>query len=278
MTTHATKEELEAQTQQAIKDAEALKDAPVVEEPESPPEEPKEEPKIVIPQEPEEEEVVTEPPKEPEEEPVVEPELTSEEKLKAEKKKSSASARENQKILAKNRVLNQAVIEAESIPEPTEEELIKEYPDWDVMSEVERGLAKETIVSKRWRAKIKEAGDQASKIEKWNESVEEFADDPKTLVDNPELEGKTDDFKKFATEEANNSVPFNILIGAFLHEQSKDVKHHKGQMFPTGSGGPNTKPTPKSDKLTLEQSRILRETDYTAWKEKLKEGKIDLSV
>ena len=65
------------------------------------------------------------------------------EKIKREnedlKKKQSASARENQKILAKNRVLNQAIVEAEEIPEPTEDELKTKYGDnWEVMTDVEK--------------------------------------------------------------------------------------------------------------------------------------------
>ena len=190
------------------------------------------------------------------------------------KKKLSASARENQKILAKNRVLNQAILDTDEIPEPTEEELQVEFKDWDVMSEVERALAKETVISRNWRARIKEAQDQAKKIQKWDESVDAFIGDPKVLIANPELEGKQEDFATFAKEETNNSVPFKILVGAFLHEQTNKPKN-KGAMFPTGSGGPNDKPQPKSDKLTVEEGRKLRESNYTEWKRLLKAGKIE---
>jgi len=194
------------------------------------------------------------------------------------KKKLSASARENQKIYAKNRVINKALIEAEETPEPTEKELAQEFPDWDTLSDVEKAMAKETVVSRRWRQSISKAKEQATKIEKWTESVETFLDDPKTLVDIPELEGKTDAFKEFATKEENNSVPFKTLVGAFLYDQSKGKVTHKGKMFENGSGGPNEKPQPKSDRLTLEESRRLRESDYAKWKEYLSAGKIELNI
>ena len=225
----------------------------------------------------------------PKEEPIKEPEPIEaepskevKEALKKEveekKQKLSASAKENQKIYAKNRVLNKALDEADELPEPTEEDLQKEFTDWDVMSDTERTFAKETVISRNWRGKIKEAKDQASKIEKWNDEVEKYADDPQTLLDNPELEGKQEDFVKFAQEETNNSVPYKILVSAFLHEYSSAKKENKGAMFISGSGGPNDKLEPKSDKISLDESRKIRETDYNKYKELLMAGKIELDV
>mgnify|MGYP001230947558 CR=1 FL=1 len=256
-----TEAELKAAEDEAIALAEELEKNP-----------PKEEEEVVEPVPPIEE---------PTEEVVEEAEPSEEEKaaiqakLDAEKKKSAASARENQKIYAKNRVITKAIIDAEEVPEPTEEELVKEFPDWDLMSDTEKVFAKETVVSRSWRQTISKAKEQATKIEKWNESVETFIDDPVTLSDNPELEGKTDEFKTFATDESNNSVPFKILVSAFLHEQAKNNVQHKGKMFENGSGGPNEKPQPKTGKITLEQAKVLRETDYGKWKEYLLAGKIE---
>ena len=273
-----TKEELNEGVLKSIEEAEKLKDVPVVEE--DTPEPEKTPIKVIQPDVEEEVETPEEDIQEPEveEEPETPPSEEIKEALKVEvkekDKKLSASARENQKIYAKNRVINKAIIEAESIPEPTEEELIAEYKDWDVMSDIERTLAKETVITKRWRGKIKEAGDQATKIEKWNESVEAFIEDPAIITANPVLEGKQEAFAEFASQPENNSVPFKILVSAFLFEESTK-KGNKGQMFPTGSGGPNDKGKPKSDKLTIEEGRVLRETNYDEWKKALKEKRIE---
>lgn len=273
-----TQEELKAQEEAAIAEAEELEKNPPKEDPkeEAAVEEEAKKPEVVS-KEPE-----TEHPEEIEEDDQAEPSEEEKEALKKrledEKKKSAASARENQKIYAKNRVINKALVDADEIPEPTEEELVKEFPEWDVMSDTEKTLAKETVISRSWRQAISKAKEQATKIEKWTESVETFIDDPATLTDNPELEGKTNEFKVFATEESNNSVPFKILVSAFLHEHSKNKVQHKGKMFENGSGGPNEKPTPKSDKISLEESRRLRETDYTKWKEYNDAGKIDYNI
>jgi len=256
-----TKEELKAKEEEAIKAAEELDNRQQI-----PPDEP--DPSEAIPSEPE--------PSEPAPEP--EPVLQADPSKELYKEKFSASSRENQKIYAKNRVINKALADAEDVPEPTEEELTKEFTDWDVMSDTEKTFAKETVISRRWRQTIAQAKEQATKIEKWNESVEDFVSDPATLIDNPELDGKTDEFRNFATQESNNSVPFGVLVSAFLHEHSSGREPNKGKMFEKGSGGPNKKPTPSSGKITLEEARKLRETNYNKYKEYLRAGKIEQNL
>ena len=268
-----TDEELKAKEEEAIKAAEELEGKEQIPKDEDP------EAEAAAKEEAESEEVVEESKEEPPVEEEAEPSKEVKEKLKEEvkekDKKLSASARENQKIYAKNRVINKALVDAEEIPEPTEEELSKEFADWDVMSEVEKTLAKETVISRNWRKTIAQAKEQATKIEKWNESVESFVDDPKTLIDNPELEGKTDEFKEFATQESNNSVPLNVLVPAFLHNHSSNKQPNKGRQFERATGGPNDKPKLKNGKITLEEGRILRETNYDLWKQKLSAGLIE---
>ena len=201
-------------------------------------------------------------------------------KLKAEKKKSSASARENQKILAKNRTMTKALADAEDIPEPTQEELEKEYgkDEWDLMSNTEKKFGKEAVTSMRWRETIKSAKKQANKIDKWGEEVGDFVNDPQTLLDNPKLEGKTNDFVSFATKDEHNSVPINILVSAFLHENTSGKKSTKGKQFQKGSGGPNTKPIPTSNKISLEDARVLKSSDYDEYRKQMKAGNIETTV
>lgn len=259
-----TKEELKAKEDEAIKAADELEGRQQI------PEDKEDEPEEVVEPPVEEAEKEEAAPIEAEEE---EQAVPSKELLK---KKLSASARENQRIYAKNRVINKALTDADDIPEPTEEDLQREFADWDVMSDTEKMLAKETVISRSWRKVIADAKDQAKKISKWNESVDGFVDDPKTLIDNPELEGKTDEFREYALVEANNSVPFNILVSAFLHENQKPS--NKGRMFERAKGGSNEKPQPKDGKISLEEARILRETNYDKWKEVNSKGLIDYNL
>ncbi len=203
------------------------------------------------------------------------PSEEAKEKLKT---KLSASARESQRLYAKDRLMTQAIAEAEDVPEPNEDELKVEYPEWEALNETEKRFAKETVINRKWREKISEARARGDKIQKWNDSVEDFIGDPKTLIDNPELEGKQKAFQEFADESENNSVPFSLLVPAFLYKQNSGKPDNKGAMFLDGSGGPNDKPTPKSNKITLEEAGKLMRTDYGKYKEYLRDGKIDLTV
>jgi hypothetical protein len=194
------------------------------------------------------------------------------------KKKFVESTREAQVLHAKNKQLVDAIDEASLIDEPTEEELAKEYSDWDLMTDTEKRLAKDSLVNSRRFKVIHQESKKFKDLEAWNEKVNTFADDPKTLTDNPELEGKLDEFKLFASKPTRRGVDFTDLIPAFLYNESQlkaKTPPKKGQMFEQGTGG-NTKPKPKGDKISTEEGRLLMKTDYNKFKEMLKAGKIEL--
>jgi len=219
----------------------------------------------------EEKENVEETPLEPVEEV---PEEEPEEDLK---KKLSASAREAQVLYAKNKKVNEAIERASGLPEPTEEDMKKEYPDWDVMGDFEKKLAKDSFISTRRFAVLEEATKEFRDIDAWAESVDKFVEDPKTVTDNPALDGRLEEFKLFATKQTRRGVDFGDLVSAFLYEVGKTVKPPtKGKMFEVGSGGLHEKP--KSDKIPIEEARKLRDTDYNEWKRLLREGKIEAEI
>jgi hypothetical protein len=147
------------------------------------------------------------------------------------KKKFVESTREAQVLHAKNKQLVTAVDEA-SLIEVTEEDLAKEYADWDLMTDTEKRLAKESLLSTRRFNIIHAESNKFKDVEVWNEKVNVFADDPKTLVDHPKLEGKLDEFKLFASKPTRRGVDFEDLIPAFLYnETTKKPAPNKGQMF-----------------------------------------------
>jgi hypothetical protein len=96
------------------------------------------------------------------------------------------------------------------------------------------------------------------------------------LVKYPDLEGKLDDFKVYSSEDSKTSIPFEVLVPAFLQTMKAPVKN-KGEMFPKGSAGASQ--AGKIDnRLTIEEGRKLRETDQRKWKEYLKEGRIRIDL
>ncbi len=242
-----------------IAEAEQLSKEPVKEEEEVVPEEqsPESEDEVVVP--PEEEEKETKDDEEPEKE--QSPDY---------KKKFSESAKNAQKVVAKNRKINEAI--DEQIPEPTDVEMKSEFPDWEAMDSSMQQLAKEAVMNRRFRTNLQKAREEGKKIEKWNDSVQEFVENPETLTKHPDLEGRLEEFREFSTAESNVGASFDLLIPAFLHNSKAPTKN-KGGMFPKGSAGDKEKQKPS--KLTVEQGRQLRSTDYAKWKRYLKAGKID---
>ena len=193
------------------------------------------------------------------------------------KKKAIEQGRENIVLNAKTKKINEAIDKASEIVDPTDEEMLVEYPEWEDMTEVEKKMAKQTLKNDRRFQFIHAARQEGKNVEAWQGKVDIFITDPKTLIENPELEGKEDEFRLFASKPTRIGVEFGDLVSAFLYDATKNMKTKKKQMFEPGSGGQNVKPKPKTDKITLEQARTLRETNYPKYIELLKAGKIDTS-
>lgn len=253
-----TTEEIQENLDKITQEVDVLKDQPEPEEQPQPDSEPK----------PSEEAPAPQPDPKPEPQPEVDY-----------KKKYVESTREAQVLHAKNKKINEAIEHAMTLPDPTEDELKKEFSEWDAMTDTEKRLAKDNLVSTRRFNMLSEVTKESKDIEAWNSKVDTFIDDPKTLTDNPELEGKLDEFKLFATKPTRRGVDFNDLVLAFSGEEAKRVKvKNKGSMFETGSGGPNDRPQPKTDKISIDEARTLRTTNYQKYVEYLKAGKIDNSI
>lgn len=206
------------------------------------------------------------------------PEISEEEKVKIQLKESTKEA---QRLFQNLTKVNKGMLDADNLPEPTEEDLKKTYPDWEDMSANEKFFAKETYINKQWRDAVKAAAQEQKKIVDWSEKVDAYVEDPKVLANNPELEGKTERFKSFASDSRFAGYDFNILVASFLHGLASQPNiSHKGQkMFESGSYGPNEKIKPKDDKLSVEESATLQQTNYNLYKKKLIEGKIaDVTV
>lgn len=259
-----TKEELQENINAAIEDME---------------EETPETPETVEEESQEDEEVIEETPEEeqPEEEEKVET-IEPEEEKDDYKEKFVQSSKEAMILHHQNKKANEAIDSAINTPEPTEEDLQAEYDDWDVMSDFEKKMAKQTLWNDRRFAQLETMQKENKNLQEWGDKIEEFIGDPKNLSDFPQLEGKQEEFKLFASRPTRMNSDFDLLVGAFLYEGTKNPpKKNKGAMFDNGTGGANNKPQPKA-KLSLEESRNLMNTDYEKWKTLLRQGKITTSV
>ena len=255
--TKPTAEELEAQTRQALAE---------LDKPETP-EAPKADPK------PEEQQETPEAPKadpEPEEQQETQSDIDY-------RKKFAESTREAQVLHAKNKKLNEAIELASTVPDITEKELVAEYSDWENMTELEKKMAKSSLMNERRFQALQTATKEFKDIDAWSAKVDQYISDANTLVVNPELEGKTEEFKTFAIKASRRGVDFPDLVSAFLFQTEKGKPIKKGKMFETGTSGPNATPKPPSDKITLADAQVLMKQDYNKYKSLLKAGKIDLT-
>lgn len=194
------------------------------------------------------------------------------------KKKFTESQREAIVQTAQRNELEKVIDGAVTVPEPTEEELRVEYPEWDDMTVIEQRLAKKELWNDKRFATIEQAGVERKNIQEWNEKVDKFVEDPANLNEYPELEGKTEEFKQFATKPTRRGLNFDDLVLAFNGELARSQKKHTGKMFETGGNAAKEKMTPKNTKLSIEESMKLRSTNYDKWKELLRQGKIEMAV
>ena len=195
------------------------------------------------------------------------------------KKRQANSSRENYIIEQQNKKMAEALDQAASVPEPTEEELQAKFPTWDELSDFEKDLAKNKVWSDKRFAAIDEASKSFKNIKAWQTKVSDFVSDPKTLVDNPDLEGKEDEFRLYATQnEKRVNVDFQDLIAAFLYTYESKKTRSKGKMMETPSGGDKKPVKPASTKLSVAESERLRDTNYSEYRKQLQAGNIDDSI
>ena len=191
--------------------------------------------------------------------------------------KFAASTREAQRLYKDNVHMSSAIADANALPEPTEEELKGAYTSWEDMTDGEKTLAKESFVNKRFREHVAQAATEVKKVQDWSDKVDEYVQNPENLQQYPDLEGKETEFTTYANDKTKvqPGTDFKLIVGAFLYEQSKVVKPtNKGEMFPTSTSGPKEQKKQSDGKISLADAEILKQTNYTKYKELLRAGKI----
>lgn len=193
------------------------------------------------------------------------------------KKRYSDSSSEAHILYSKNKKMADAISKADETPEPTEEELKAENPEWDDMSDTEKRMAKRSLHDSRKLKAITESAKEFKDIDEWNGKVDKFLADPETLVDHPKLDGKEEEFKIFVTTKTSRmGADFDDLVASFLYAESQKVKpKNRGSMFEHASGGKDGKITPKNDKISVADSKIIMKANYKKYLDLLRAGKIE---
>jgi hypothetical protein len=213
----------------------------------------------------EEPQIIQEPESEPTLESQQEPEPKPEETVDFWKNKATEQATEN---IVLNGKVKKYESRGELTNQPTETELRAAFPTWEFMTETEKDLSRRQLISERKADLALAAQQKRDEDEKWNNSLE-FA-----ITSNPDLSGKERDFKEFASKPTHRGAPVDVLVDAFLHKSSTPTpKPTPRQVLEPGSGGPKEPVTPK--KVTLEEAKVIRETDYKRYMQLVKSGQIE---
>ena len=190
------------------------------------------------------------------------------------KKKFVSSQREAKVLHSKLKGFEKA----SEIKNPTDEDMTKEYSDWEDMTDFEKKIAKNDWKNERRNEAIDQVIIESKDVDSWNNKVDEYIEDPANLVKNPRLEGKLEEFQIFASKPSRRNVDFGDLVSAFLFnlDETKPAKK-KGKMFETGTGGPSKK-SKRSDKISVDQASVLKQTNYAKYKRLLIAGKISTEI
>lgn len=189
------------------------------------------------------------------------------EALRAEKeaadRKFAESAREAQILAAQKKQLE----ERQNINQPTEDDLRRNIPGYDSMVPNEQFIAGQNYRLEQKLTAI-EAKDQQRETEaSWNRDVESFA------IADPKLQGREDEFKKFANMKTHRGAPLDVLKKAFLFDtpETKPVARVPG--LEPGSGGTRE---PAAKPYTAEQVMNLRKNNPKEFHRLLNSGKLKL--
>lgn len=179
------------------------------------------------------------------------------------KAKFSESTRENQVLAAQLEQERQRNARRELTTEPTDSDLVAAFPDWDIMTDTEKRLARQSFSANRIASTLQEEREQEKAERQWNTDLE------LTIAHKPSLHGKELAFKEFAKKPTHRGAPVETLVSAFLFESSSTPSATPAPtpqpgLLP-GNGGPRESDKPKL--LSGDELKQLRQTDEKAYKE-----------
>lgn len=147
--------------------------------------------------------------------------------------------------------------------EPTDSDLQAAFPEWDVMTDTERKLARQSFTATRIASSLQQKEHEREAQTRWNTDLELI------IASKPALQGKEQAFKDFAKKPTHKGAPLETLVSAFLFESSSNpspVPSSTPQpgLLP-GNGGPREAEKPKL--ISATELKTLRVTDEKAWRE-----------
>src|SRR3990167_1161298 len=167
--------------------------------------------------------------------------------------------------------------EAESIPEPTVDEL-KEYAkqmgeDYENLDVFAQNMLKENLQNKRRFGKVAGLFTEEKKIGEWVKKVEDFVDLESTTQTYPDLENNKDDFIKYCSKKSHIGADLELLIAGFMWKQPVKKSSQGSVLLPSGKGGAGQPKNIKPTELTEDDAKVYRQKDPKKYKQLIKQKK-----
>lgn len=160
---------------------------------------------------------------------------------------------------------------------PTDDEMRSLIPEWDQLDDYNKRVNIQIRQADKRALAAEERANALERKREFEDSLEDFTDSPPQEFKG--LKGKESEFKRFANRKANVGLPLDILAKSFLFDIQDEIEpEHKPTLTPgleRGSGGPRSAP---KTKISLEEARTLRETNYSKYMDLVKAGQIEEDI
>jgi hypothetical protein len=146
----------------------------------------------------------------------------------AAERKFSESSKEANILLAQNKTLQERQTFTN---QPTEDDLRKAIPNYDAMVPNEQFIAAQNYRLEQKLTAIEAKEKQRDADTAWDREISKFA------ISDAKLDGREDEFKKFANKPTHRGVDLSLLKSAFLNETTTEAKVERSPGLERGSGG-----------------------------------------
>jgi hypothetical protein len=198
------------------------------------------------------------------------------------KEKYRQSSKESLTQYFKNEKLKETIEEADTLPEPTEEELVvftrSTGSNYDELDDFTKAMVKKALLSdKRWE-KVSSIVKESKDLDAWADKVEEFTNSVETVAKYPIIEENADDFRKFCMKAQRRGMDIEDLATSFLYGLSSTPtkKPSKGSVLLTG--GSTGRGEEKPAGLTDEDVKKIRLNDPKELRRLIKAGKVNIEI
>lgn len=189
------------------------------------------------------------------------------------KSKFANSSRRNQIVTSQFEELQKTLGDITRDEVPTDEEMIRQVPDWEYLSDREKNNERKMVVLEKRQNKIMHTMSNITSDITRSGKIEEY------INKEPKLAGKEDEFYKFATDKRNEGASMDVLLSAFLYEDIPEIpeeepKKPAPQSLERGnpSGGEERNTSPKG--LSDEDLAQLRKTNPQKYFQLIRKGAI----